>query len=471
LTAGNGTLIVTSDTDLADSIRGAIGEEPCLAPIGTVSSLLELTVRLSHRQVDLVLVDISPSPTDTLASLKDVTTEHADTRFVVIAPDFDKELLLLAMRAGARHFMPKSWVNEDMLPVCRDLVEQLQEHGRPAADVGDAITVFSSSGGCGATTVATSLAAELSRLAGRDTLVVDLDIRFGGVAAHLGLEAQYGIADVLARGDALDANLVDSIATHHDDGIDALLSPVSVNFEDPAGLHAENMHDAVRVFRSAYPSTVIDAPALVPDAAASLSRLSTHVLIVLQPSVKDLPIARALLGSLRSRAVTTPVTIVANRVRKRSEVSIADVKSALEIDDGPFVLPDDPKAALHALTEGKTLRGLAKSPLRRKLAGLAELVRTPDDEDEQEPQPVRRKGRPGRRKAARARTSTTSPRGRPVISSPASTRSCSARSIWRRRSGCPRRRSGGSARAAWRRCCARRARRSRARRRSAWSRR
>jgi pilus assembly protein CpaE len=229
--------------------------------------------------------------------------------------------------------------------------------------------------------------------------VVDLDLRFGGVGTHLGLEGQYGIADLLERGEAVDANLVNSIAAHHDDGIDALLSPVSVNFEDPAGLRAEHMKDALRVFRDAYPATVIDAPALMPEAAAALSKLSTHVLIVLQPSVKDLPIARALLGSLRNRAVTTPVSVVTNRVRKRGEVSLADVKSALQLEEDPFVLPDDPRSALHALTEGKTLRGLSKSPLRKRLAALAESISTAEEEEEP-PQPSRTRKRGGRRKAA-----------------------------------------------------------------------
>ncbi|MEM0982670.1 MAG: hypothetical protein AAGI17_01830 [Planctomycetota bacterium] len=385
------------------AVRAAIGEDPSLAPVDSVASLLELSVRMKGRKADLVLVDVSPNPEELLDAMKEVAKEHEETRFVVIAAEFDKDHLLLAMQAGARHFMPKSWISQDMLPVCRELVEQIYE-GQEEGELrlGDVITIFPASGGCGATTVATSLAAEFARVTGQDALVVDLDIRFGGVAAHLGLSAGYGIADVLERGEELDANLVASTAVGHNDGVDALLSPVTVDFEDPPALHAENLGDAISVFRRSYPATVIDAPALVPDAAAALSKFSTRVILLLELSVKDLTVARQLLGALRSRGVMTPVTVVANKTGRPADVTVEDVKEALEIEGDVIALPDDPRATLEALREGKTLKEQVKSALRQGLEDMAREMTSFKEEgeesDEKSDQP--KKGLFGRRKSA-----------------------------------------------------------------------
>ena len=375
MTAGNGTLMVTTDTELAGAVRAAIGGEPMLAPVDTVSSMFELSVRLSRRRADMVLVDITPSPADMIATMRDLTQQHHETRFVVIAPEFDKDHLLLAMQAGARHFMPKAWVNQDMLPVCRDMVESLHTTPAAAARGGEVVSVLAAGGGCGATTVAVSLAAEMARITDSASLAVDLDVRFGGVAAHLGLASKYGIADVLERGEAADENLVATTAVNHADRIDALLSPVSINFDDPAPLHAEHISTAIALFRTAYRTTVIDAPALTPESASVLADQSTRVLLVLGLSVKDLTIARAQLDGLRARDVQTPVTVVANRAGRRGAVSLDDASAALEIDRGRLVaLPDDPKAADRALNEGRALISIPGSKLRKAVATLGEDI-------------------------------------------------------------------------------------------------
>ncbi len=62
------------------------------------------------------------------------------------------------MQAGARHFLRKSAIQTELDPV----LEHLLSHGpQESTRLGVVLSVFSCSGGCGATTVAINLANEL----------------------------------------------------------------------------------------------------------------------------------------------------------------------------------------------------------------------------------------------------------------------------------------------------------------------
>src|SRR6185436_8948194 len=115
------------------------------------------------------------------------------------------ELLLEAMQVGARHFLLKKSVPADLSNVLHRLCPESNVVAQGAA-----VTVLSAGGGCGATTVAVNLAAELQALDtdSRPALVADLDAHYGAVATYLGVDGEHGIYDLLTRAGALDGQLI-----------------------------------------------------------------------------------------------------------------------------------------------------------------------------------------------------------------------------------------------------------------------
>src|SRR6185312_6715325 len=79
-----------------------------------------------------------------------------DTRFIVLSTAMGNELLLDAMKAGARHFLLKAAIVAEL----HDVLKRLSSDSAPSS-TGAAVTILSAGGGCGATTVAVNLAAEL----------------------------------------------------------------------------------------------------------------------------------------------------------------------------------------------------------------------------------------------------------------------------------------------------------------------
>lgn len=375
-----GTMFVTTDGDAAQVVRTVFASDALLTPVAVYGSLADAAAALDGRAPGLVLVDIAPDPAGMLGELAELTAAHPGSRFVVVAPEFDRGQLFHSMQAGARHFMPKAWITPDAVPICRDLAEQCQPRD---ARRGALVTVIAAGGGNGATTVAINLADELARIVGERAALLDLDDRFGGVAAHLGVSHNYGIADLLHRGGALDAELVRSTSYKHGERLDVLLGPASVDFAEPAAIDSERLVAGVGEIAAAYPAAVVDAGTLAMETVAGLAEASTAALIVFQLNVKDLKAARMTAKTLRDRGVQATPLLVANRVRKgKSQVTVVEAQKALDAET-LRTLPDDPEAALRALAGGEALSDAApKSPLRRAILSLAAEVApaTVDDE-------------------------------------------------------------------------------------------
>ena len=215
------------------------------------------------------------------------------------------------------------------------------------------------------------------------------DLRFGGVATHLGVNGEYGLADLLAREGPMDSDLVRSTAVKRGDWVDVLLSPATINFAEPAPLYFDELQATLGVFRHGYPWTLIDAPSLPFDAASTLAGYSDEIAIVLNLSVKDLRNTRLLLEGLAKAGVTTPVHLFANRVRGAGKpITLKDAAETLEFDGDLRALLEDEASATQALHSGEPLlKSAPKSKLRRQFRDFAEELFGPEAELEETEEP------------------------------------------------------------------------------------
>ena len=82
----------------------------------------------------------------------------------------------------------------------------------------------SPSGGCGTTTVATSLASGLMK-EGIKTLLIDCNLEFGDVGAFLDLRPQSTITDLVDSASDIDLEFFESVVMTHNSGMKVLLGP------------------------------------------------------------------------------------------------------------------------------------------------------------------------------------------------------------------------------------------------------
>ena len=97
---------------------------------------------------------------------------------------------------------------------------------RTSTAEGRVLTVFSPKGGVGKTVLATSLATQIARRAGRRVLLVDLDLQFGDAAIMMGVEPEKTIYDLVMTTGELDPEKLAGYVISHPSGVDVVPAPV-----------------------------------------------------------------------------------------------------------------------------------------------------------------------------------------------------------------------------------------------------
>lgn len=148
--------------------------------------------------------------------------------FILLCESPDAELLTRAMRAGITKVMMIADGPEAICAGIEDEIERVQNR-RETAGIREfdsrVISVFSTKGGTGKTTVAVNLAAGLQQL-GKRVALVDLDLQFGDVGIFMNVPRCDTISD-LAGEAALVPSVVNSYLYRHSTGVQIMCAPVS----------------------------------------------------------------------------------------------------------------------------------------------------------------------------------------------------------------------------------------------------
>jgi pilus assembly protein CpaE len=369
--------ILTGEDETAVAVCSALESPEGLVTANLCKSMAELRTRLSKPAPDatrsVAIVDIDGDPAQILFDLGKLTSANPSAFFVIISREFNEKLVLQAMQAGARHFLRKSAIASDLKPV----VAQWLREDAPASEQGDVISVFSCSGGCGATTAAVNLAVELRLAQAASTLLVDLDCHYGSVAHHLNVTSQYGIAHILNRKGTIDRNLIESVAARSASEVDVLLSPAAADADATLSMDYDNLLRAFDVCRECYRCVVVDAPRVSRRVLADLASISRVAIVVFQLTALDVARARTLVAALTEHGVATDrILPLANRAGGRgSVVKPADARQALGVTS-LFCVRSDWRKAIGSLTRGEPLATAAgRSRLRRDFRRIADQVR------------------------------------------------------------------------------------------------
>jgi MinD-like ATPase involved in chromosome partitioning or flagellar assembly len=170
--------------------------------------------------------------------------------------------------------------------ICRDLVAARVERG-----CGRIITVFAAKGGCGKTMVAVNLAVALARHPARRVALVDLDLRFGDVAATLGLTSTRTLTSrALRDGD------VSALITPLLPGVDCVLAPVRPG--EAERLEVAGVESILSALTRRYEIVVVDTPSSFSRPVVSALDRSNDTVLVTTPERPALQSLRRTLDTM-----------------------------------------------------------------------------------------------------------------------------------------------------------------------------
>ena len=176
--------------------------------------------RVQSANPQVVLVDV-PADNHTLA-LRAIELIHQEVRDAVIfavGSMAQPQVIVSAMRSGAREFIERPTTTTDLLEAFVRLTAAQRKVDREGPR-GKVFTVVNAKGGSGATTTAVNLALALHSAHGNVALV---DIApLGHAALHMNLKPQFTVADAIRNLHRLDSSLLESFMTRHSGGLQLL---------------------------------------------------------------------------------------------------------------------------------------------------------------------------------------------------------------------------------------------------------
>ena len=291
---------------------------------------------------------------------------------VAVGDGLDNQLVLAAMRAGARDFVTYGARASELSGLIRRLGGRLPSVPVSAARQGELVSLVSARPDADGAFVALHLALALQRQADNRVLLVDIGQPTGEALAILGMESVFSFADAMRNLRRLDQTLIDSAFTRHDSGLRIL------SLSDEPGIlervTTAELYLLLGNLRSAFTHVLVNLTGVAEgELSSQLLGQANRVLWLVDQSVPSCKKGLERLRRLRERSSTLP----------RIELLIERYWPSVPPDSAALgkmfglelfgVLPASPEARLRAKNIGQSLFELSpRDPLTVKLRDLAD---------------------------------------------------------------------------------------------------
>lgn len=302
--------------------------------------------------------------TEPLELVRELTAQGVPV--LAIGPRKDADLILGAMRSGAREFL----AGPDEAEVGSRLRAILEATG--VLRMGHVTAVFPAKGGMGATTIATHLAGALARV-DRRACIVDVDLELGDVLAFLDMRGTYSLTDVASNVQRLDRELLDASVPRHASGAWVLSQaekPGSAESMDPGSVTR-----VLRFLRQQYDELVVDGLRDFGDVALAALDLADRILLLLTQEVPAVRNARRCIDIFRQLDYDLGrVLVVVNRYQRSSPITQQVIEETIGLPVAALI-GNDFQALSRAVNRGVLLWDEApRSVVARDVESLAKVL-------------------------------------------------------------------------------------------------
>ena len=337
-------------------VAGSAGPEPDASPVlqrfgfgksANVQDLTSLLRLLRDESFDLVILPLQDMGAVELATLEREVLRTGTAMVIGTAPQADPGLILQAMRAGVQEFLVFPPNPQEFSAA----LDRLTRRGRPEAEQGKTIAVYTAKGGLGTTSIAVNVAFGLAEAnpSGRVALA-DFVVHGGDLRVHLNMSPAYDVGDLVARVERIDADLLSSILTPVEGGVWVL--PSSDRPEIAEMVDSATATTLVAELRKHFAYTVLDCEHYMTDRTLAALDAADKIVLVTQLNVA------ALRGTQRTVELCErlgygddKLVIVVNRHQANEVLTPSDASTLL---NKPIfhLLPNDYRTSDGAVSKG-----------------------------------------------------------------------------------------------------------------------
>jgi len=388
-------LIVDDVADTRENVRKLLQFEPDVEVVGVAKSGKEGIQLSKEYDPDVVLMDINMPDIDGISATETIIRERSHVQVVILSVQGDPNYMRRAMLAGARDFLTKPPMADELISAIRRAGEMSWQERSKAAHVnampsvagtaslagvtslsqGKVITVYSPKGGTGCTTIAVNLALTLHN---DDTQValVDGNLQFGDVAVFMNEQGKNTVLDLALRANELDPEIVNDVMTKHaTSGLHILAAPSRP--EQAEQVSGDQFIQVIEYLRQLYAYVIIDTTPMLTDVTLGSIEESDLVILIATQDIPSIKNARLFLDLLLSLGIGRErVLFVMNKMDKRIAITPERVGSNLK-QSVSATIPLDEKSVIPAVNRGVPfILDNRTMPAARGILALAEEVRT-----------------------------------------------------------------------------------------------
>ena len=306
-------IIVDDIADTRENIRKLLQFESDIEVVGVARTGREGIDLASEVSPDVVLMDINMPDMDGITATETIRKEVPFTQIVILSVQGDPNYMRRAMLAGARDFLTKPPMVDELISAIRRAGKMAQDEreksssryqahdpasGGPGANIssaptGEVIIVYSPKGGVGCTTIATNLAIALHNDE-TPVVIVDGNLQFGDVAVMLNERSRNSILDLAPRADELDPEIVENVLiTHGDSGVKILTAPSRPEYAE--NVTGDQFSKIINYLRQLYSYIVVDTSSSLTDIVLSAIDTSNLVILVVTQDIPSINNSRLFL--------------------------------------------------------------------------------------------------------------------------------------------------------------------------------
>lgn len=327
--------------------------------------------RVSQDRPEIMMIELDAIRADLMNALRAIKKSSPQTKIVALHSTDDPQSILAAMRAGANEFIHPP-LEETFAPALQRVIDSHADEQQPERR-GKVIGFLSAKGGCGSTTLACHVAADLKRQTDKRVLLADLDLTSGMVGFLMKVAGTYTILDAVMNLGRLDESLWKALVAEWKPGISVIPSPDDFSYENAPG--RDELRQVLRFMRTQHDWVVLDLGRSFNEVAAALYQELDELLLISVLEVSALHGLKTIAQKLRDRGEDLgKLQLVLNRTPKMMDITHEDLQKVL---GRPLyaMLPNDYPSLYQAYSTGTLLPAnnrLAQqfSVLSTKLAGI-----------------------------------------------------------------------------------------------------
>lgn len=388
-------LIVDDVSETRENVKKLLQFESDVEVIGVARTGKEAIQISQELNPDVILMDINMPDMDGIAATEAIRAVQQSIQVIILSVQSDQNYMRRAMLAGARDFLTKPPMGDELISAIRRAGEMALSEKEKAARVqalpvsnsiggpvgslysgprGKIVSIYSPKGGTGCTTLAVNVALALNN---SDTSValVDGNLQFGDVAVFVNEQGKNTIVDLAPRAEELDAEIIEEVMVKHSStGLHILAAPSKPEYAER--VTSGQFSKVLEYLTYIYDYVVVDTSPTLTDVTLATIDVSDVIVLVTTQDIPSIKNCRLFLDLLNNLGINRDrVMFIMNRFDKKTNITPDRVTDNLK-QEVALVIPMDEATTVKAVNRGVpfVLDNKAQ-PAARGVFALAEALR------------------------------------------------------------------------------------------------